>query len=298
MSAHSPRTVAAPDGFQPFARHGSFAERIGPFYEQAIAEGGFRYGFMAEARHCNPQGNIHGGAMYSFADHIAGHAVVHATQRICATVKFKVEFMAAPPVGGWIEGACDIYRVTRTLAFLRVTLSSAGRTVMAADGCFHLGEPIADMRATGHAAEREQTQQPQSPEAPEGFKAFSLQGEFAAIYGPMQYRKDPDGRFVCGFATHAGHDNSTGATHGGALFAFADDAMGRAVSSTSRRYSSTIALDVQYLGRAPLGAWIEGRADITGLDDDLCFIHCLVGQDDRPLLQAAGVWRLFKRFDA
>lgn len=290
--------MSVPDGFQPFIRHGAFARRIGPFYQRALGEQRYRYGFMAEARHCNPQDNIHGGAMYSFADHIAGHAVVHATGRQCATLKFKTEFMAAPKVGSWIDGLCEIHRITGTLAFLRVSLSCAGHTVMTADGCFHLGAAIAGLRDATETPESEIGSDPQTPGALEGYKPFRLQGEFAAIYGPMHYRRDDDGRFVCGLATHAGHDNSNGVTHGGVLFAFADDAMGRAVSSTSRRYSSTIALDVQYLGRAPLGAWIEGRATITGMDDDHCFIRCRVDHDDGPLLQAAGVWRLFKRFDA
>lgn len=290
--------MAVPDGYMPFTGHGGFADRMGPFFARPVDDKRSHYGFLAEARHCNPQGNIHGGAMYSFADHIAGHAVVHGTGRMCATVTFKVEFMAAPPVGGWIDGTCEIHHTTRTLAFVRVTLSSAGRTVMTADGCFYLGDPLpepgsspASPRTATHAA-------PSAAAMPDGFKAFRLQGEFAALYGPMYYRRDEDGRFICGIATHAGHDNSTGAIHGGALFALADDAMGRAVSSTSRRYSSTIALDVQYLGRAPLGAWIEARAEITGMNDDLCFIRGRVSHENKPILEAAGVWRLFKRFDA
>ena len=113
----------------------------------------------------------------------------------------------------------------------------------------------------------------------------------------MRYRRDDEGRFICGLATHVGHDNSAGVVHGGVLFTFADDLMGRAVSSTSRRYSSTIALDVSYLDAAPLGAWLDGQADISALDDDLCFIRSNVSHEGRLLLSAAGVWRLFKRFD-
>tara|TARA_R110002167_G_scaffold36044_11_gene114747 strand:+ start:897 stop:1805 length:909 start_codon:yes stop_codon:yes gene_type:complete len=301
MTATPSAAQAVPEGFAPFRRHGAFAAAMGPFYEQPLGDRRYRYGFLAEARHCNPQGTIHGGAMYSFADHMAGHAVVHATGRICATLKLKVEFMAAPPVGGWIEGRCEIYRTTRTLAFVRIRLSSGPRHVMTADGCFRLFGEIPLRRDTpGQAGEPMDELAPEPHPAPaiaEGYKAFSLQGEFAGIYGPMQYRREADGRFLCGLATHAGHDNSTGVVHGGVLFAFADDLMGRAVSATSRRYSSTIALDVSYLDAAPLGAWLEGRAEIQGLDDDLCFIRSTVSHDGRPLLSAAGVWRLFRRFD-
>jgi uncharacterized protein (TIGR00369 family) len=292
-SAH---TAALTEGFAPMHRHGAFAGRMGPLYCRQAGDGGFEYALPVDERHTNPNGIVHGGALYSFADHLLGHAIVHRLQRGCATVKLKVEFVNAVRPGQLVRAACEIVRATRTMAFVRARLATEGGTVMTADGCFKLTAPFDPERMAAHTPGETSGAAPETPTSPEGFKPFRLQGNFAAVYGPMYYRQSDEGGYVCGFHSTAGHDNTTGAVHGGALFAFADDLIGRAVSATTRRHSATIALDAQYLAPAPLDAWFEGRAEIQGIEDDMAFVRTLVTCGERAILTADGVWRLFRPY--
>ena len=175
---------------------------------------------------------------------------------------------------------------------MRVLLRSGTRAVLSADGCFRL---FGDLTPRTRAGIAPQASAP-AP-APDGYRPFRLQGEFPALYGPMLYRQDADGRYVCGLATGSGHDSGFSVVHGGVQFAFVDDLMGRAVAATSRRYASTIALDVSYLASVPVGGWLEGHADIAGLDEDHCYIRASVSHAGEAVLTADGIWRLFKRFD-
>ena len=90
-------TDQVPDGFQAFDRAAHFANFIGPYYFREMPAGDFRYAFWTGSQHANPNGVTHGGALFSFADHITGHTIVHTQHRMCATLKFKVNYVAAAP---------------------------------------------------------------------------------------------------------------------------------------------------------------------------------------------------------
>ncbi|MBT3330860.1 MAG: PaaI family thioesterase [Rhodospirillaceae bacterium] len=291
-------TSDIPDGFQPFVHNGRFADCIGPFYAKALPEGGFRYLFKTAAMHANPNDVTHGGALYSFADHITGHAVVNATHRGCATIKFKVEYLSPVPLGTLVEGTVELVRITRTMAFLRLRLFAGDLTLMTADGAYKLFAPfdpaMFDPLNPGLGKEEPAQGTEVLPELPEGFQPFPSQGSFPALCGPTHYRRDKDGGFMNGFQARQMHDNTNNIVHGGVLFTFADDIMGRASSGITRRMSTTIALNVEYLAPAPLDAWIEGATEITYMDDRFAFVRSRIFHGDRILLTADGVWRLLQ----
>lgn len=279
--------------YDEFGHHGAYAADMGPFYLRRRDGGGWRYAFPLDERHTNAAGISHGGALYSFADHLIGHTIVSGLGRGCATVKLKVEFQGASRPGQLLEAECEIVKATRTLAFVRARLFCGSHVVMTADGCFKLGGEF-DLESLQPSA----TKVPDipAPAIPEGFKPYSLQGGFAELYGPMLYRRGGEGDFVCAIATSGRHDNTTGATHGGVVFAFADDLIGRTVSATSRRFSATICLDMQYLAPAPLGSWLTGRAEVIAMDEDFAHVRTEVMDGDTPIASAMGIWRLFDRY--
>jgi len=297
MTDPDPTAAAPPPGYQPFGRHGAFAQRIGPFFLRPDGDGGWRYALQLDRRHLNPNGIAHGGALYSFADQFLGHAIVHRLHRMCATVKLKVEFLSAARPGHLVEGDCDIVRASRTMAFVRARVRSGGTLLMTADGTFKLLAPIDPARLTGPSPPEPPVPDVAPPEPPTGFKPFRLQGAFADFYGPMYYRQEADGGYVCGMQATPAHDNSTGVVHGGALLAFADDALGRAIAATSRRYTATIGLDAQYLAPGPLDAWLTARAEITRMARSLAFARCEVMNGDKPVFHADAIFRLFARYD-
>ena len=276
--------------YDQFGQHGAYAADMGPFYLRRRKDGGWRYAFPLDERHTNAAGISHGGALYSFADHLIGHNIVSKLGRFCATVKLKVEFLGASRPGQLVEAECEIVKATRTMAFVRARLFSGSHLLMTADGCFKLSGEF-DPKKLKPAALK--VPDISVPAIPEGFKPYSLQGGFAELYGPMLYRRGEEGEFVCGIATSGRHDNNVGATHGGVVFAFADDLIGRTVSATSRRFSATICLDLQYLAPAPLGSWLTGQADIIAIDEEFAHVRTEVLADNTPVATAMGVWRLF-----
>jgi uncharacterized protein (TIGR00369 family) len=294
--------AAVPAGFEEFQRYGPYAAQLGPFYLCHDDRDGWRYALPLEERHTNPTGITHGGALYGFADHLMGHNIVHNLGRMCATIKLKVEFMGASRPGQLVEGSCRIIRTTRTMAFLRATLSSGGQPLMSADGVYKLGpendlDSLRERLAGGADHAEAATRDVEPAPVPAGFKPYRTQGNFAALYGPMLYRRDGEDEFVCGIATGGRHDNSTGVIHGGVVFAFADDLLGRTVSASARRYSATVCLDIQYHRPAALGSWLSGRAEVIAIDDDYAQVRTDVYAGDETVASAQGLWRLFGRYD-
>ncbi|MDP6691864.1 MAG: PaaI family thioesterase [Alphaproteobacteria bacterium] len=286
-----------PEGYHPFTRSGPYGDCIGPIYFRRNPAGGFRYAFRTRAMHANPNGVTHGGALYSFADHITGHSVAVATKRNCATIKFKVEYLAAAPLDALIEAEVELLRITRTIVFLRLRVFAGEQTLMTADGSYKLFEPF-EIKKSGKP-KRAAAPKPSGPPPddvkvppPEGFLPYPDQGAFAEVCGPTYYRRLGDGGFLNGFQARPLHDNSNKIVHGGVLFAFGDDIMGRASSGVSRRYTTTVAMNVEYLAPAPLDAWIEGTAEITRMDEDFTFLRSRVFHGKRTLLTADGVYRL------
>ncbi|MBT4489007.1 MAG: PaaI family thioesterase [Rhodospirillaceae bacterium] len=284
-----------PAGYEPFGHSGLFADAIGPFYVRAKPGGGFSYAFHTAAMHANPNGDTHGGALFSFADHITGHAIVFNLKRMCATVKFKVEYLAPGPLDCLVEGEVEIVRSTRTMAFLRVRLFTGDRTLMTADTCYKLFAPYEPGQ---HAGSEPAAPPPNDdrPEAPAGFQPFPDQGAFPGLCGPVYYRRKANGDFINGFHARAIHDNTNGIVHGGVLFTFADDIIGRAASGISRRHATTVAMNVEYLSAGPLGAWIEGTTEVTHMDDGFAFIRARVHHEERIILTADGVCRLLQPY--
>jgi len=86
-------------GFQPFQFSDGFIGHNGPYFWRPGSEGGFEFGFQTDARHGNPNGVLHGGAVLTFLDTILGFVVVHEAKRPCATVSLDSRFIATAPPG-------------------------------------------------------------------------------------------------------------------------------------------------------------------------------------------------------
>ncbi len=134
-------TAGVPDGFERFQVDGGYVGLSGPFYQRALADGKYDYGFPAEARHGNPNKVIHGAALITFIDTCFGHAVVHAANRPCATITLNAEFIAGVAPGGWVDGRVEIKRMTRTLAYLAGEVACEGQLLLAASGVWRVFEP-------------------------------------------------------------------------------------------------------------------------------------------------------------
>jgi acyl-coenzyme A thioesterase PaaI-like protein len=109
---------STPEGFRPIVIAEGFIGHNGPYYWRRGNDGRFEFGFQSDARHGNPNGVLHGGAVLGFLDTILGHAVVVETKRRCATISLDARFVAAASPGSWLSGRAIIRKLTRGLAFV------------------------------------------------------------------------------------------------------------------------------------------------------------------------------------
>jgi acyl-coenzyme A thioesterase PaaI-like protein len=137
MHAEKPTDIV----FTPFALDGGFIGHNGPYYWGKDAAGDFVYGFQSDARHGNPNGVLHGGAITAFVDTFLGHALVMQTARPCATVALNTQFVAGVATGGWIAGRGRIRQLTRSMAFLDAEALAGDTLLLTATAIFRLFEP-------------------------------------------------------------------------------------------------------------------------------------------------------------
>jgi uncharacterized protein (TIGR00369 family) len=128
------------EGWKPLPAE-DYPALIGPFW--AKREPGeprrWRYGFLAEKRHANIGGVVHGGMLMSFADDMLGMAVWEAAGRKpCTTVQLNTHFISPARIGDFVESRAEVMRATRTVVFVRGTLAVGDRTVVAADGVWKI----------------------------------------------------------------------------------------------------------------------------------------------------------------
>lgn len=117
--------------------HDPFEDQIGPLYFKEQDDGSYRCAFIADERHVNGGGFMHGGMLMTFADFalfvIARPALlpegVHAV-----TVSFSSDFTSSAHPGEFVEATGDIVHETRGMIFVRGTIFTGDRTLMRFSG--------------------------------------------------------------------------------------------------------------------------------------------------------------------
>jgi len=130
--------IAVPEGYKLMPGKDQFMAVNGPVFRRQDEEGNWHYAFTAEDRHCNGNDVIHGGMLFSFADHFLGFSVAMAARRMSTTISMNVNYVAPGKIGDFIEGEAKITRLTRTLAFAQAHVHVGPRALMTADGVFKL----------------------------------------------------------------------------------------------------------------------------------------------------------------
>ena len=101
-AAAPPPTLAAA-GWKPMPAS-DYPALVGPFLARRDGEGGWRYGFVAEQRHLNLGGVVHGGMLMSFADDALGMTVWQAVgRRPVTTVQLNTQFVSPVRLGELVE---------------------------------------------------------------------------------------------------------------------------------------------------------------------------------------------------
>ncbi|HSV54717.1 MAG TPA: PaaI family thioesterase [Burkholderiaceae bacterium] len=138
-----------------------------------------------------------------------------------------------------------------------------------------------------------QTTTASNPAIPTGFRLASVGGAFIGHNGPL-YARLENNRLLLGFRVEDRHTNPLKNCHGGMLATFADMLLPCAVMyqcDAARRFLPTISLQIDYLAPAPLGAWVQGEADILRSTRNMIFAQGLVHADGTPAMRVSGIFK-------
>jgi uncharacterized protein (TIGR00369 family) len=129
---------------------------------------------------------------------------------------------------------------------------------------------------------------------PAGFVPLNLTMGFLDSNGPL-YGLWEDDRLRLGVRVEMRHCNPGRVCHGGMLATFADMLLPIAARLQSRAemgFLPTVHLACDFLAPAPLGAWVEGRADALKATRNLLFAQGTATADGVVCLRANGIFKI------
>lgn len=130
---------------------------------------------------------------------------------------------------------------------------------------------------------------------PEGFSPIRIGGEFVRLNGPFYTRRLGD-QLLVGFRVESRHCNPRNICHGGMLASYADMLLPICVhhldAALSHRFLPTINLQMDYLAPAPLGAWVQGEAQLLRKTRSIVFAQGVATADGVPCLRTSGIFKI------
>jgi uncharacterized protein (TIGR00369 family) len=130
---------------------------------------------------------------------------------------------------------------------------------------------------------------------PAGFKPLPKMGEFIGVNGPLYLKHEGD-LVQLGFRVEARHTNPMQICHGGMMASFCDMLLPLSVHRKNRevgmRFLPTISLQIDYLAPSPLGAWVQGEAQVLRTTRSLVFAQGLVEADGTPVARVSGIFKI------
>jgi acyl-coenzyme A thioesterase PaaI-like protein len=133
----TPAFDPAAEGWRPLPPRG-FPVLVGPFWAKPEGQH-WRYGFLAEPRHANVGGVVHGGMLMTFVDDLLGMTVWEACGRVnVSTIQLNTQFIAPARPGDFVEFEAEILRRTRSVVFIRGRSFVGERTVTHSDGVWKI----------------------------------------------------------------------------------------------------------------------------------------------------------------
>jgi len=127
-----------------------------------------------------------------------------------------------------------------------------------------------------------------------GFRPLGFSMGFLAANGPLYGKWDGE-TLLLGFRVETRHCNPGNVAHGGMLATFADMLLPIAARFQSKKdmgFLPTVNLTCDFLAPAPLGAWVEGRAEALKAGRSLLFAQGVAAADGVPCLRASGVFKV------
>ena len=110
-----------------------------------------------------------------------------------------------------------------------------------------------------------------------------------------------EGRAQLGFRVEKRHTNPLNNCHGGMLASFGDMLLPvcihRQSAEVGHRFLPTISLQIDYLAPAPLGAWVQGEAEVLRVTRTMVFANGVARVDGTPVVRVSGIFKIGQPFD-
>ncbi len=110
--------MQVPAGFEPLQRSSPFSALVGPLYTKG--EGAERMiGLLAEDKHCNSRGIVHGGLLATLADLALGYTIAFLSNppKSAVTASLTIDYVGSAKVGDWLEVHTDVQKSGGRLTF-------------------------------------------------------------------------------------------------------------------------------------------------------------------------------------
>lgn len=119
-------------------REAPFMDMLGPILtKKPLDERPRLHGFLAQPKHCNLNGIVHGGMLVAFADQVLGLTVQTVNRNMPQlTVHLGMDFTGAIEVGEFVQADCELVHTGNSIVFVRGTFSVGARPVGAATGVY------------------------------------------------------------------------------------------------------------------------------------------------------------------
>jgi acyl-coenzyme A thioesterase PaaI-like protein len=130
-----------------------------------------------------------------------------------------------------------------------------------------------------------------APEIPEGYSRMNWFQGFGRQIGPLYERVNEDKTYTRAFLVSEAHTNGMKNCHGGMLMAFADMALGHAITLNANRYWVTVRMVTDFIEGASVGDWVEGTGTVAGQDGDLYTVTGRIWCADRTIMTATGIFK-------
>jgi uncharacterized protein (TIGR00369 family) len=278
---------SSPPGFVRLAVAGGFAADFGAIYAKR-EEDRVWFGFRVEARHLNFREVPHGGALATFAD--MQLAALMRTGRLepkqSPTISLSIDYLAPSRLGDWIEGEIVLVKRTGRLAFSEAVLRVEGAPIARTKAMF----AHSDKAPSLDGPPPQPAPAPETPPPP-GFALIDGGAGFGEFFGPVYHDAE---RRRLGFRVAPRHINLFGLCHGGAVATFADYQIAplRRAGLVSGPFAPTLSLNIDYLGPARLGDWVELEATLARATGRYLFTQAMITNDAGPVARATAIYAM------
>ncbi len=135
----APASPGIPEGFEKVPPRGPFIDVNGPIWRKPGKPGELpAFGFLAERRHTNGLGFVHGGMIATFLDNAMAQAIHETFNCRLVTLRLHVTYLNVVMRGRWCTASVDVGASNENRLDAAVTLVSSGQTCATATGHFQL----------------------------------------------------------------------------------------------------------------------------------------------------------------